>query len=52
MENIRVKIEKIEGYLQIINSMKEDCLKKFLNDPLYRVPSYIIFTWLPTHAYP
>ncbi len=36
MENIRVKIEKIESYLQIITSMKEDCLKKFLKDPIYR----------------
>jgi uncharacterized protein YutE (UPF0331/DUF86 family) len=36
MENIRIKIEKIEGYLQIINSMKDDCLKKFLKDPIYR----------------
>lgn len=36
MENIRVKIEKIESYLQIITSMKDDCLKKFLKDPIYR----------------
>lgn len=36
MESIRIKIERIEGYLQIINSMKEDCLKKFLKDPIYR----------------
>lgn len=36
MESIRVKIERIEGYLKIINSIKDDCLKKFLKDPVFR----------------
>jgi len=36
MESVRIRIERIEGYLQIITSMKDDCLKKFLKDPIYR----------------
>ncbi len=35
-ETIRIKIEKIEVYLGLINSIKDDCLKKFINDPIYR----------------
>ena len=35
-ETIRIKIEKIEAYLELIGSMKDDCLRKFLSDPIYR----------------
>ena len=36
IETIRIKVEKIEFYLELINSMKDDCLQKFVNDPIYR----------------
>ena len=35
-ETILIKIERIEVYSELIDSMKEDCLKKFLIDPIYR----------------
>jgi uncharacterized protein YutE (UPF0331/DUF86 family) len=35
-ETLLIKIERIEGYLELIDSMKDDCQKKFLIDPIYR----------------
>jgi uncharacterized protein YutE (UPF0331/DUF86 family) len=35
-ETILIKIERIEDYLKLIDSMKDNCLKEFVHDPLYR----------------
>jgi uncharacterized protein YutE (UPF0331/DUF86 family) len=36
MERIRRKIERIKEYKALIYSIKEDCLRRFTSDPLYR----------------
>lgn len=36
MERILQKIGRIREYIGLINSIKEDCLTRFLTDPLYR----------------
>jgi uncharacterized protein YutE (UPF0331/DUF86 family) len=35
-EKITIKSEKISEYLKIVSTMKDDCLKKFIKDPIYR----------------
>lgn len=35
-EQIIIKIEKIREYKKILDSMKSDCMDKFLKDPIYR----------------
>jgi uncharacterized protein YutE (UPF0331/DUF86 family) len=36
MERIANKIGRIKEYLSLIRSIQEDCLKRFIADPLYR----------------
>ena len=36
MERINQKIGKIREYLSLIRSIKDDCLDRFLTDPIYR----------------
>ncbi|GAB4220615.1 MAG: hypothetical protein Kow00102_08570 [Spirochaetota bacterium] len=36
MERILQKIGKIREYITITNSIKDDCIQKFSNDPIYR----------------
>jgi len=36
MERIYQRIGRIREHLSLIRSMKEDCLKRFMNDPVYR----------------
>lgn len=36
MERIHQKIERIKEYLSLIRSIKEDCLKRFAADSIYR----------------
>ena len=36
MERIYQKTGRIREYLSLINSLKDDCNSRFLNDPLYR----------------
>lgn len=35
-ERIMIKIEKIMEYKKILDNMKEDCMNKFLKDPIYK----------------
>lgn len=36
MELIYQKIGRIREYISLLNSIKDDCLKRFASDPLYR----------------
>ena len=36
MERIRQKIGKIKEYVALIESIREECLEKFVADPIYR----------------
>jgi len=36
MEVIRQKIARIKEYLRIINSIKDECMERFNEDPIYR----------------
>ena len=36
MERINQKIGRIKEYLTLIRSIKDDCLSRFANDPIYR----------------
>lgn len=36
MERITNKIARIREYLSLLRSLKDDCLKRFVADPLYR----------------
>ncbi len=36
MELIRKKINRIEEYLKIIRTIKDECLEKFKKDPIYK----------------
>lgn len=36
MELIYQKIGRIREYITLLNSIKDDCLKRFVSDPLYR----------------
>ncbi|MBF0395161.1 MAG: DUF86 domain-containing protein [Desulfobacterales bacterium] len=35
-ERIHQKIAKIKEYISLINSIKDECLKKFISDPIYQ----------------
>lgn len=36
MERVRQKIGRIREYLSLIEGIREDCLKRFATDPIYR----------------
>jgi uncharacterized protein YutE (UPF0331/DUF86 family) len=35
-EQIKAKIERIKNYVKILYQLKDECLEKFLTDPVYR----------------
>ena len=35
-EKITIKIQRISEYIKIVSSLKQDCLEKFLKEPVYR----------------
>jgi uncharacterized protein YutE (UPF0331/DUF86 family) len=36
IERISIKIEKIKEYIELLKNMKEDCERRFLEDPIFR----------------